>query len=441
MERDAPADIHTGFPIGSCSKAFTAFLAATLIDDGLFGWDDQLRRFLPNLKLYDPWVSEHVTFRDVLANRSGLSRASLAEYGSSLSWDEVLNRAREIQPACGFRDRFAYCNVGFVLAAHAIQGAAGRSFEELMRQRVFAAHGMGSTSTVGGEPWRTAANIAAPHYLIDGSVREVPPMPLSNLMGASGQTMSARDAAIWLAYQLGADSPGQPVSASKRILDETHALQTPRRDRTEYDGYALGWDVRARPGRHLLHHEGQGRGFRATVWLDLEHGCGAFVAVNLGMGLAHFAVAGFLHQLLHNQPVTDWLARLDEYRANALAERRARFNRERVDDPVSLSRWSLEEFCGTYHHKGFGVLHISHVADHLNFHIESLPNFDGPLVRGSGLTFEYQGDRDAMAWPPMAVPKEPTGELGSLRFHSRGQNINEVTWSDWFGEAIFQRKS
>ncbi len=44
-----------------------------------------------------------------------------------------------------------------------------------------------------------------------------------------------------------------------------------------------------------------------------------------------------------------------------------------------------------------------------------------------------------MAWPPMAIAKEPTGELGLLRFRSHSQSIDEVTWSDWFGEAIFQR--
>jgi hypothetical protein len=68
-----------------------------------------------------------------------------------------------------------------------------------------------------------------------------------------------------------------------------------------------------------------------------------------------------------------------------------------------------------------------------NFHIESLPNFDGPLVGGNSLTFEYQGDRNGMA-----IPKEPTGALG---FHNRGQSIDEVTWSDRLGEATFQRGS
>jgi CubicO group peptidase (beta-lactamase class C family) len=90
IERQAPADIHTGFSIGSCSKAFTAFLASRLVDDGVIRWDDRLRQFLPRLQFHDPWISERLTLRDVLANRTGLSRASLAEYGSDLSRADVL---------------------------------------------------------------------------------------------------------------------------------------------------------------------------------------------------------------------------------------------------------------------------------------------------------------------------------------------------------------
>ena len=68
-----------------------------------------------------------------------------------------------------------------------------------------------------------------------------------------------------------------------------------------------------------------------------------------------------------------------------------------------------------------------------------LTRFDGPLVRGSGLGFEYQGDRDAMAWPPMIAAERSTGELGSVRFHPDGRHITRLTWSDWFGDAVFQR--
>jgi CubicO group peptidase (beta-lactamase class C family) len=81
-------------------------LAAILVDDGTLRWDEPIRKYLPDFQLHDPWISEHVTLRDVLANRTGLSRASICEYGSDLSRAEVLRRARDIEPACGFRDQF-----------------------------------------------------------------------------------------------------------------------------------------------------------------------------------------------------------------------------------------------------------------------------------------------------------------------------------------------
>src|SRR5205807_1974694 len=100
----------------------------------------------------DPWISDHITIRDVLANRTGLSRSSICEYGSDLSRAEVIRRARDIQPIGEFRDQFTYCNLGFVVAAEAMAAAAGAPFLELMQQRVFTPLGM-RHSTVHNAPW------------------------------------------------------------------------------------------------------------------------------------------------------------------------------------------------------------------------------------------------------------------------------------------------
>ncbi len=153
------------------------------------------------------------------------------------------------------------------------------------------------------------------------------------------------------------------------------------------------------------------------------------------------AAAGLLHQVLHDETPTDLIGQLDDYAEKMLAERRARFNAERSDDPMSRSPWSLEQFCGTYRHQGFGRLHVTEAGGHLQFHIESLTNFDGPLVRYSGLGFEYQGDRDAVAWPALATPVSPTGERAWLRFRGGEHGIEAVHWHGWFGGAVFQRCS
>jgi CubicO group peptidase (beta-lactamase class C family) len=188
-----PADIDTAFAVGSCSKAFTSRLAAALVDAAVIGWDDPIRKYLPSFQLYDPWISDHVTFRDVLANRTGLSRASVGEYGSDLSRAEILHQARYIQPIAGFRDQLTYCNVGYAAAAEAMARSVGHPFDDVMDEYLLRPLGL-SQRTTSDVSCMTTNNVAAPHYKVDGKVQTVPPISMDNLLGAAGQTMSARDA-------------------------------------------------------------------------------------------------------------------------------------------------------------------------------------------------------------------------------------------------------
>ena len=126
--------------------------------------------------------------------------------------------------------------------------------------------------------------------------------------------------------------------------------------------------------------------------------------------------------------------------AEELNERIARFDRERVEEPVCASPWSLDNFVGTYKHDGFGVLYVEPRSDHRRVRIDGLSGFDGPLMRYSGLSFEYQGDRDAMAWSPIAIPTTPRGEAARHRLHERANRIEALDWFDWFGKAHFVRQ-
>ena len=66
-------DEHTAFPIGSETKAFTAAALAILVDRKKLSWDDHVADKLPGFRMYDPYVSAHMTIRDLLTHRSGLS--------------------------------------------------------------------------------------------------------------------------------------------------------------------------------------------------------------------------------------------------------------------------------------------------------------------------------------------------------------------------------
>ncbi len=68
MGRQNKIDEHTLFGIGSNTKAFTATALALLDAQKKLSLDDKVQKWLPDFKLYDPWVAKEVTIRDLLCH-------------------------------------------------------------------------------------------------------------------------------------------------------------------------------------------------------------------------------------------------------------------------------------------------------------------------------------------------------------------------------------
>ena len=65
-------DANTLFGIASNSKAFTTAALGILIDEKKLSWDDKVIDYIPEFRLYNPYVTEEFTIRDLLTHRSGL---------------------------------------------------------------------------------------------------------------------------------------------------------------------------------------------------------------------------------------------------------------------------------------------------------------------------------------------------------------------------------
>ena len=72
INKDEPVDGNTLFAIGSITKSFTPIVLAMLVDEGKLDWDDKVVKYLPYFELYDPYVTNSFTIRDLLTHRSGL---------------------------------------------------------------------------------------------------------------------------------------------------------------------------------------------------------------------------------------------------------------------------------------------------------------------------------------------------------------------------------
>lgn len=134
--------------LGSCGKAMTATMIATLVAEGKLSWDTKLIEAIPGLKNRIHADYHLITLWQLLTHRAGIPRNPRDEgaFGSK----EI--RARRLavlednfkSPATYEIDEFHYSNFGYVIAACMAEQVTGLSWEVLMKQRLFDPLGMSS---------------------------------------------------------------------------------------------------------------------------------------------------------------------------------------------------------------------------------------------------------------------------------------------------------
>jgi CubicO group peptidase (beta-lactamase class C family) len=176
FSKQEKVDENTLFAIASNTKAFTAATLAILVDEGKINWDDKVRDYLPYFKLYDAYVTEEMTIRDLLCHRSGLKTFSgdLLWYESSYSTVEVIKRARFLKPGYSFRSGYGYSNIMFMAAGEVVPAVTGKPWKDFVKERIFEPLGM-KTSNIGTTDLKKYNNVAAAHYVyLDGKTVTVP---------------------------------------------------------------------------------------------------------------------------------------------------------------------------------------------------------------------------------------------------------------------------
>lgn len=180
--RGEPVDTHTLFALASDSKQFTGILTAMLVDDGKLRWDAPLVTYLPTLRFGDDYLTSTLTLRDALTHRTGFARADLLWTGHyGYDSEELLRRMRYLKPTWPARTRYGYSNIMYLAAGQAGAAAAGKPWDQLIRERILAPLGMTETNTsVTLLPSLT--NVSTPHGKVDGVVK---PVPYTNIDAAA----------------------------------------------------------------------------------------------------------------------------------------------------------------------------------------------------------------------------------------------------------------
>jgi len=305
-------DKDTVFQLASISKSFTTTMLAALVTEREIGWDDPVQKFWPGFALWDPWVSRHVTFRDLTAQRSGLPEYAGDEleqfaYGRL----EILRRLRYLAPVAGFRAAYAYQNALPTAAAEGAARATGQSWEKLVRTRVLAPLGMEAT-VLSYRGYLDAPDRSASHTLVNGSMQVGTPQDDDVMAPAGGVSSSIADMVPYLRMQLNGGALAGVRVAGGEALAATHAATTViGDDEAGPAAYALGWQTKDYLGRRVVQHGGDfSNGVSTMISMLPADGVGIVVLTNAfpeGHALAT-ALTNTLYDLfIQGAPQQDWL--------------------------------------------------------------------------------------------------------------------------------------
>lgn len=386
-------DAHTLFGIASNTKLFTATALALLVEEGKLEWDAPVVRYLPWFQLSDPYVTRELTVRDLLVHRSGLGLGA----GDLLWWppstytrNEIARRLRSVPLKTSFRSAYAYDNVLYLVAGELIHVVSGLTWEDFVTSRILAPVGMKESTVRHGDPG-PAKNVATPHAPIHGKVQPVKSFDSDNTNPAGGINASAADMAKWLITQLDSGRVADGARLfSPRSTRQLWGIVTPlgigdpapelAALKPEFNGYALGIQVRDLRGVKLLTHTGGLPGYVSRVTMVPKLKLGIAVLTNQESGAAFESLTYLILDRFLKAPYTDWVAAYKRVEARrdsiqAAADRKAMAR----TDTSGVPPLPLERYAGTYTDPWYGDMTITHQAGKLQIGMTRTPALQGAL--------------------------------------------------------------
>jgi CubicO group peptidase (beta-lactamase class C family) len=409
VDEQRPVTDRTLFAIGSITKSFTVTLLGMMVDEGKLDWDEPVRRYLPDFQLYDDVATEYMTPRDLVTHRSGLPRHDLLWYGSDLTRRELYQRLRYLEPSREFRAAWQYQNLMFMTAGYLAEQVEGRSWEELVDERILEPLGM-SRSNFSVRDMQKADDFAYPYHNNEGDVRQIDFRNIDEVGPAGSINSSVREMIEYVQLHIDKGKVGEEQLLSQSNAVQMQMPQMAMQGAIQYDelghsSYGMGFFVTTYRGRKLVHHGGGIDGFISLLSFMPRERVGMIVLTNMSGNnpVPTLVTRGVYDRVLGLEPV-DWIGRAKEQEKEAEEAEAAGSGAERRVEGTSLSH-ELDEYAGDFRHPAYGVIKIevkegglvatyngeSSGLEHYHYDVFELP--ENPLVPFSGLKVLFRYDK------------------------------------------------
>src|SRR5215510_435471 len=435
----APVDEQTLFGIASNTKAFTAAALAILVDEGKISWDDPVTKHLPGFQMYDPYVAREMTVRDLLTHRSGLGLGAgdlMFFPPTTFTREEIVARLRYIKPAASFRSKYAYDNVLYLVAGQVVAAASGKSWDDFIKERIFAPLGMTASNT-SVKDLRPGGNFVSPHQKVEGRLQPVPYMNLDNTAPAGAINSNVAEMARWVVAQLdegamhngqnGGGQNGDRRLFSQRQSREMWSAQTPiavgapppalSALRANFSAYGLGWGLSDYRGHKAVSHSGGLAGMVSRVRMIPDLKLGIVVLTNQEAGGAMEAISYHIIDHYLNAPAIDWIGAFRSLAEQQLAQaKEAEKKQSAARNAESKPSLPLAKYAGRYNDAWYGEVTIALEAGKLVLRFGRTPGLVGDLEHWQYDTFVARWrDRSLNADAYVTFALKPDGSIDQMK--------------------------
>ena len=312
-----PVDENTLFGIASNSKAFTAAALGLLVEDGKLTWDSKVTDFIPEFKMYDPYVTAEFTIRDLLTHRSGLGLGA----GDLMFWPDennftkadIIHNLRYLKPVSSFRTKYDYDNLLYIVAGEVVARASGDNWENFIQTRLFDPMGI-QAAAPSFHLLKDKSNVIDPHFYVNGKLQVIRRDWSENANAAGGIYASVKDMSNWMLTLLNGGKSGDKRILSEKTLRELWSPQTiipvsaPGPYNTQFSSYGLGWRINDVKGYKQVSHTGGLAGIVTQTTIIPDLGLAILVYTNQQEGAAFSAITNTIKDgYLGSKQNPDWV--------------------------------------------------------------------------------------------------------------------------------------
>lgn len=259
LDYDVPITPKTVFYMGSVSKQFVAFAVALLESRGKLSFDDDIRKYIPEL----PYYGSVITVRHLIHHTGGirgyLMLLSLAgqEYDLYHSASDVINHLLAKQKHLEFKpgDQYRYSNSGYLILAEIVKRVSGESFRDFAQKNILDPLGMKNSRFL--DDHAEVVKNRAISYKRDKKKGFGAHISRFDLVGSGGLYSTVEDLFLWdqnfYHYKVGGESVIKTVQTPGKL------------NSGEELDYAFGLRLSTYKGLKTVVHTGGLYGYRAIL--------------------------------------------------------------------------------------------------------------------------------------------------------------------------------